>query len=390
MAIRLLALALLAGAVLSACAPTDSPSAPTRLTYSANWQGNTVALKKIAATVQTDVFDAVIQGQIVNFQTNDPKYACFQEQSLNVFEEPSEFPSDYVVTSVCPTKAGKRQDTSPVGVWTFPKPALAPFMTTASYNGHTIALIPYTGAIPQGASVQGQVSQFSTSDPKYTCFNGTFLNALIVPPEDKEFAGRFIVSDTCSDGKTSGSWTFTPIYSYHAQWADAKDPANLQPYLNPIRQPDLALLGHVHDFVTDDPAYSCLNGTFPEARELKATPDAITIIVYGSCTNSVPGAWTFQVPIQTQLSYYTALWQGKPVTLTAFKGDLGITQPTGQQITGFQTNDAKFICFNGVPLNVVKLVTPPKPELVGAYVAYGSCANFGSTAPGFTQWTFIP
>jgi hypothetical protein len=387
---RLLVAALLLGVSVSACAlPTGTPP-PPKLTYSATWQGVSVPLTKLQETVQTNVSDAVIQGQIVNFQTNDPKYTCFQGQSLNVFDEPGEYAEKLVVIGVCPTKAGKSQNTSPVGVWTFLKPSQPPFATTASYNGHTVTLIRYNGAIPKGSSVRGQVSQFSSEDPQFTCFNGTFLNVLIVPSEDKEFAGRFIVSDTCSDGKTTASWTFTPIYSYKADWADPINPVALQPYPNPVPQPGLALLGHIHDFATDDPAYTCLNGTFPEARELTATPTEITIIVYGSCTYSVAGAWTFQEKITPPILVYTAFWQDKQVKLSVYTGNPGETQSTGQQLTGFQTNNPLYTCFNGIPLNVVKVVTPAKPELTGAYLVYGSCTTFDSTKPGFTQWIFVP
>jgi hypothetical protein len=180
------------------------------------------------------------------------------------------------------------------------------------------------------------------------CFNGTYLKVWSVPPQHKEFAGRFIVRDTCADGQTTGTWTFTPIYSYAAKWqvigANGGSPTileeTLKPYTNPIRPVGITQLGHVYDFNTDDPAYSCLTGTFPEADQLSVAGTTTTIVVYGTCTNSVPGAWTFAVTTGPIILEYSATWQGAQVMLTQYTVDPGPTQSTGELITLFHQRSA--------------------------------------------------
>ena len=83
--------------------------------YSASWQGATVALRHVPNQTVESLPDATLVGQVGNFETNDPTYSCLNGETINVFTAPAEFPGDYVVHN------GLQGSQCAYGTWTFPQ-----------------------------------------------------------------------------------------------------------------------------------------------------------------------------------------------------------------------------------------------------------------------------
>jgi len=78
-----------------------SANAATRSTAQALWHGQLVALSLYASDA-TKPADAEYSGQVSNFQTNDPSYACLNGALLDVWVLPTHFPNEYVIFAICP------------------------------------------------------------------------------------------------------------------------------------------------------------------------------------------------------------------------------------------------------------------------------------------------
>ena len=99
---------------------TTSPPPTTTTTlsgysYSASWQGATVALRHVPNQTVESLPDATLVGQVGNFETNDATYSCLNGETINVFTAPAEFPGDYVVHN------GLQGSQCAYGTWTFPQ-----------------------------------------------------------------------------------------------------------------------------------------------------------------------------------------------------------------------------------------------------------------------------
>jgi hypothetical protein len=163
--------------------------------YSATWQSIPQPLTPVPSS-GTLPPDAVIQGQVVNFTTDDPSFACQNGQALNVYAAPTEFSGKLLVVGGCPN--------SIPGAWTFP--SSGGYTYSAMWKSKTVKL-NVVSPVPGNAAIipNTYVSNFKTNDPQYQCFNGAFLQVWRVsdyPPN------QYLVYDVCGTG-IFGAWNFT-------------------------------------------------------------------------------------------------------------------------------------------------------------------------------------
>jgi hypothetical protein len=90
---------------------------PHAYSYTAIWKNQQVTLTFLPDTGDVSKLpDAVFQGTVSDFQTDDPVYAaCFNGAPLAAWQALKEEPSLFVVQDTCPNGT--------VGTWTFPSPA---------------------------------------------------------------------------------------------------------------------------------------------------------------------------------------------------------------------------------------------------------------------------
>lgn len=169
------------------------------------WRGQIVSLHQVLYAHASTIPGAHKLGQLVDFTTNNPNYACLQHQTLDVWGT-AQFPGQYVVdTSSLPSPCA-------AGTWTFPQLLLnAPnHVYTGVWNGQTVTLhlAPYAPVNQLfGATQIGQITNFQTNDPAYSCLNGTTITLWSSP----QFPGGTEVADNGAAGGQChyGTWLFT-------------------------------------------------------------------------------------------------------------------------------------------------------------------------------------
>ena len=379
------ALFLLAALLLAGCM-TQPPKA---FTYFGTWQGQKVKLSIVANPPLVRLTGLTPQGQITNFTTDDPKYACFNNKSLNVYQEPQDFASTFVVYSVCTAgTTGGQGDLR--GVWTFPQPAVqgTVYPYTATFQNRTVTLQLLPGATLPNGQLVSQVTQFQTTDPTYSCLNQL---SLPVYSDPKKYGGQYLVYYPGCPGGNPGLWEFSITYAYSATFQNQT--VQLTPRLvsNPS-PPNQNPVGVITDFTTDDPSYACQNSAslyaYVAPKELQAPNLAqgkTTYVVYGGCPSvNIPGVWTFVASTETATFTYTAVYQGKRVALTPISPvPTGFGAIPGVIVTNFATDDATYFCLRGGSLQVWKSQTPNDKRLL---VYPGICGNGAPVG----AWIFTP
>jgi hypothetical protein len=147
-----------------------------------------------------------IAGEIVNFTTEDPAYACQIGASLSYYRAPEllqrvNLPPDkttYVVYGGC------LGNSTTAGIWTFVSDITRhTYEYSAFWQGKQVALTLISSP-PSGAqALSGQfITNFSTPDPDYSCFNGARLQVWTLPDPK-----QLLAYDVCGQGKF-GAWTF--------------------------------------------------------------------------------------------------------------------------------------------------------------------------------------
>lgn len=373
-------------ALLVACAPQP----PKTYSYAGTWQGQKVRLAIVANPPLLRLTGLTPQGQITNFTTDDPKYACFNNKSLNVYQEPEDFANTFVVYSVCTAVSTSGQGDLR-GVWTFPKPVVTgtAFPYTATFQNRIVTLqLIHNATLPADGQLVSQVTQFQTTDPTYDCLNQ--LN-LPVYSDPKKYGGQYLVYYPGCPGGVPGLWEFSITYAYSATFQNQTVQLTPRLVANPA-PPTQNPVGVITDFTTDDPSYACQNSAslyaYVAPKELQ-TPNLsqgkTTYVVYGGCPSvNIPGVWTFVANAETATFTYTAIYQGKPVSLMPISPvPTGFSAAPGIMVTGFATDDATYFCLRGGALQVWKSQTPGDKRLL---VYPGICGN---GAP-IGAWIFTP
>jgi hypothetical protein len=286
--------------------------------------------------------------------------------------------SSPTVSIPTPTRTPTRPPDA-TGIWRGTKINLSP-------AAHNVAV----ESLPD-AAFQGRIDQFHSSDPTLSCFNTTSLNVWVAP---KEFPGVYVVHSKCPDG-TQGTWVFIgsiPLPAYSAQWLTQTVNLSYQEQNVVIQSlPDQQYQGLVSNFTTNNSRFFCLVGTslnvwtaLGEYKPPQGTSNLAEYIVQSRCSDGTEGTWTFLAPppIPGPPPIYTALWQGKKVTL-AFSPLPSPTHliATGQQVTMFYTDSSTYQCFvAAVSYNVYQQMGGSSTQ----YWVYDECprAIYGS-------WTFI-
>jgi expansin (peptidoglycan-binding protein) len=242
------------------------------------------------------------------------------------------------------------------------------------YNGQTSALTWHTNVTVEGLPDQtlvGSISNFQTNDPQYSCLNGQAINLWTAPAE---FPGVLVVHDGWQGPMCVwGTWTFPQTYT--GAWLGSASSLSLHSSMSVSGYSDATTVGTVSNFQTNNPTYSCLNGT---SLTVRAAPKELPgiYVVYNS-TQCAAGSWVLQ-------RTYTGSWSG---TTTPLSWHTGVTvegyadAKVVGQAANFQTNDPTYSCLNGKAINVF---TAPK-EFPGLYVVHdglqGSMCVYGT-------WTF--
>ncbi len=184
---------LAAGSNASASIPGPLP-----YIYVGVWDGVRIRLTHVRNVTVEGLADARLLGQVTDFRTNDPYYACLDGRSINVWSAPREFPGKYVVHN------GDQGTQCVYGTWTF-----APYTFTGIWHGRRISLTHVRNMTVEGlpdARLIGALTDFHTTDPYYACLDGRSLNVWSAP---REFPGRDAVHN--GDQGTQcvyGTWTF--------------------------------------------------------------------------------------------------------------------------------------------------------------------------------------
>jgi hypothetical protein len=175
-------------------------------TYTATFLTSTISLTPVISVTTTPAAGSTSSGEVTNFDTEDPAYACQTGASLNYYVAPdvlqrlnlSADQTTYVVFGGCLGNAA--------GVWTFVGPlVLIQPQYQARWKGNLVTLTPLS-PVPAGAvALKGQfVTNFTTTDPAYYCFNGASLQVWQLPNVP---ANELLAYDVCGQVKF-GAWTF--------------------------------------------------------------------------------------------------------------------------------------------------------------------------------------
>ncbi|HEV2235219.1 MAG TPA: hypothetical protein VGR57_01035 [Ktedonobacterales bacterium] len=160
-----------------------------------------VPLKPVIAPARLP--DTVL-GEVTNFNTVDPSFACATGSALNYYPAPSELGSPlagnelFLVYVVCPGSAA--------GFLTF-QASITPYSYRAVWNGALTKLSLLQAPPGNAVPLKDQfVYSFTTDNPAFLCFNGSRLAVYKLQDDPK----HLLAYDTCGVGITA-SWTFEVV-----------------------------------------------------------------------------------------------------------------------------------------------------------------------------------
>jgi len=179
---------------LTFTAPTSNSSNPNpyNYTFSGTYSGQSVVFHWVPNhTIEGDQ-GAQLVGTITNFQTADPKYTCLNGESINVWTDPNYPGVDVVHNGDMGTQCTYLTLTFTASNSTSnPNPYNYTF--TGAYNGQAIVFHWVPNHTIEGlsdAKLVGTITDFQTTDPKYTCLNGENINVWSAP---SEYPGDYVV-----------------------------------------------------------------------------------------------------------------------------------------------------------------------------------------------------
>jgi len=175
-------------------------------------------------------------------------------------------------------------------------PAHAAYYSIANWQGkpHVLNQIPNETVEGYGdASIVGVVTNFQTDNPAFSCLNGSTLNVFTAPAEH----GSDLVVHNGLQGPqcTYGTWIIGAELFYEATYLGVR--WSLAWHANVTVE---GLLDHVQlplqatNFQTNDPRYSCLNGSSLNTW-LAPVEFGASIVVHNGFQGSqcTYGTWTF-------------------------------------------------------------------------------------------------
>ena len=143
---------------------------------------------------------------------------------------------------------------------------------TGTWNGQreTLTWVPnHTVENMSDASVVGEITDFQTADPKYTCLNGETIYVWTAP---SEYPGEYVVHNGDMGAQctyltltfneiASNSTTPNPYnYTFTGTWNGQRETLAWVPNHTIENMSDATLVGTISNFQTADPKYTCLNG----------------------------------------------------------------------------------------------------------------------------------
>ena len=333
-------------------------------TYVGVWLGKGIVISPRSNVTVESYPDAVVVGQVTNFQTTDPRVSCLNGQAINVFSAPNELPGVYVVHD------GLQGPMCAYGTWTIPKSYGGTWLgRPASLDLHAnVTVESYADA-----KVVGQLSNFQTTDPTYNCLTGAAINVFKAPAE---FPGQLVAHDGLQGPMCAyGTWTI-PI-TYGSTWQGQATNLTAQTYVSVAGYADATLVGQVSNFQTNDPALSCLNGTTVNVYNAPAEyPNQYAVSNGSQSGQCALGTWTLaKTSSGSWKSVTRALNPHTNVAISSFADATVLGQ-----LSGFQTNDLAFNCLKGLTLNVY---SAPK-EFPGAFIVNNAVQRQCATG----TWTF--
>ncbi len=394
-----------AGTPLTVQNATNSISNPYNYTFTGTWNGQRETLTWVPNHTVENMSDASVVGEITDFQTADPKYTCLNGETIYVWTAPSEYPGEYVVhngdmgaqctylTLTFPESASNSTTPNPYN-YTF----------TGTFNGQSVVWHWVPNHTIEGladASLVGEITNFQTADPKYTCLNGETIYVWTAP---SEYPGEYVVHNgdmgaqctyltlTVNASSLSSNSTAPNPYDYNFTGTFNGQTTSLHWVPNHTIEglADAQLVGEMTNFQTADPKYTCLNGetiyvwTAPSEYpgeyvvhngDMGAQCTYLTLTFNESAaTSNTPNPYNYT---------FTGTWNGQRETL-AWVPNHTIENMSDATLVGtisnFQTADPKYTCLNGEDINVW---TAPS-EYPGEYVVHN-----GDMGPQCTYLTLI-
>jgi hypothetical protein len=322
-------------------------------TYSGTWAQQLFSLAYVANFTPT----GTPAGYLIDFQTSDPSYTCFNGSSVPVYTNQALAPGLLVAHAWNPACAPAPQ----AGTWVFNA-------YNGGWQGQTVDLSYVPNVTPTGAS-SGTLDNFQTSDTRYTCFNGASVPVYKSQASYPGFLVAHAFNPACAPGPQAGTWIFQ---SYSGDWNGSQVTLNYVPNFTPTG----AAAGVLTGFQTSDPNYTCFNGSLLSVYTGQSeTPGFLVAHAWNAaCTPRAAGTWVFQA--------YTASSAGSTVGLNYVPNFTPIGNATGS-VANFQTTDPNYTCFNGSALPVYT-GTPEYPGLSVVHAWNPSCAP----GPQAGTWVF--
>lgn len=181
----------------------------------------------------------------------------------------------------------------------------ATYTYAGTWDGQAVTLTHVPNATVEAysdAQEIGQLEDFQTNDPAYSCLDGQALNVWRAPAE---YPGELVVHNGDQGAQCAyGTWTFqspSQAYSYSGFWAPLARSVSLADVANANVEdfPDARLQPlPLIDFQTNDPRFSCLDG---EAIEVFYAPKEYSGVLVAHNGDEGPqcayGTWTFKAPL---------------------------------------------------------------------------------------------
>lgn len=333
--------------------PTNSTAFPNPYNYTYTGLFNASSSKTLSWVPNNSLYfsDTKYVGVLTNFQTNNPYYSCLVGQTLYVYTAQSEYPGKYVIhggisSSAC-NNARYITLTLPLNVsggggGGGGSGAGCNNLTTV-YVGHNDTCSPFTVLLmdlgqPNGNGISpayinvlvgGSVTNVSMVWPHQTAYftvGGKTLNLFV----NNTFAGLYAYqrwAQMSMSVNTSSGTTFpNPYnYTYYGQInGGTQQSLNWVPN-NSLYFNDTRYIGYVSNFQTNNPYYSCLDGSTLYMYKAQSEYPNVTVVHGGvssqSCTRYITLLYTGSVNLTTS----TIVWN---TTTIRYNGTTSVTSST--------------------------------------------------------------